>query len=454
MIRDHEKEGHFSLLPALLASIVILNMGISSSGVVGDYQPDGKKRQAVITGIGVVSPLGIGIDPFWTSLIAGETGVDEISLFDASSFPGRLAAEVKDFHPEHYLSKKTLRPLSRQSQMAAVGYLLALQDANLKPEELNGLTDVIIGSAEGSYALVEQQFANHPVLLTKYEKGLADPFTLLKGVIIGPMLAIARLSGAKGYTTTVSSACTSGVNAVGLAAQRIEDGRSRCAIAGGVDCPIFASMVTGFTEARITTTSNNPNDLKPYDRNRTRYALAEGAGIFIVEDAEYARARGARIYARISGWAQGTENHNDIFSLDTSGEAWAATIRSAIEGKTLKTRGLYVSGHGPSDKYIDAAEVNAIQKALGPKSKALKISSIKAATGNGFASAGAFQVAAAAKTIETGTIPPTRNFQKADPDNKLKVIFKSLFRKPVRQVIVNSHGLGSVNSVLLMERHT
>ena len=264
MIRDHEKEGHFSLLPALLASIVILNMGISSSGVVGDYQPDGKKRQAVITGIGVVSPLGIGIDPFWTSLIAGETGVDEISLFDASSFPGRLAAEVKDFHPEHYLSKKTLRPLSRQSQMAAVGYLLALQDANLKPEELNGLTDVIIGSAEGSYALVEQQFANHPVLLTKYEKGLADPFTLLKGVIIGPMLAIARLSGAKGYTTTVSSACTSGVNAVGLAAQRIEDGRSRCAIAGGVDCPIFASMVTGFTEARITTTSNNPNDLKPY----------------------------------------------------------------------------------------------------------------------------------------------------------------------------------------------
>ena len=412
------------------------------------------ERSVVITGVGVVSPLGIGKDEFWKNLINGESGMDEISNFDAASYPSRIGAEVKEFDESEYLNKKEARYFSRAGKFACVAAELARRDATLSQKGL-GEADVIIGSAVSSYEVSEKMLAQSLDENGDYTSG-ADPLAIMRGVMFAPAGAIAIHQESSGYVSMVSSACTSGLNALGLAASRIRTGLAEVSLAGAVDTPINKTIMGAFCAARFLSTDNeNPREaLRPMDYARTRLALGEGAAVFVLEEKERAIARGAKIYGEVLGFAQQTENANELFLIDKSGERWAETLGQALgeaadrRGGTIKID--HVSAHAPSDQDIDMVEYRALEMALGTDVSEIPAGSIKGAIGSPLAAAGAMQIAAAALTLESGEIPPTANHYIQDPAIKLDVKRVRRRQNHIRNVLVNSHGVGGVNTALVL----
>lgn len=406
--------------------------------------------RVVITGIGVVSPIGCGIETFWSNLLENKPGVDKISLFDASSFPSQIAAEVTEFIPEKYLSKSQIKFQSRSGQFSCAAYKMASDDANLQDTDPYR-TDVIMGASIPSLQVIDDQINNSETALAEYEPGKFDPLFALKFFTNGPSSAIGLMSNAKGYITTVSSACSSGLTALGTAAQRIRDGYTDVAITGAVDTPINQIVLNAFCSAKQVTTRNDDpaNALCPFDAKRTRPALGEGAAVFILEEAEHALARGAKIYSEILSFYQDHENTNVLFACEKSGKSWANNIRKAVEGSDQKFNPDYISAHAPSDTLIDRIECEAIKMALGEKANKIPTSSIKGVLGSAFSAAGAFQIASSAMAIFTGIMPPSSNYKDPDIECDLKFI-KKFGKKRINQVLVNSHALGSTNASLLM----
>lgn len=265
-----------------------------------------------------------------------------------------------------------------------------------------------------------------------------------------PASALALLSQTRGYVTTVSTACPSAVNAVGVAAQRIEDGRADVVICGGADAPITPMFLQAYCAADwLAVDNDNPEQaLCPFDLRRTRAALGEGAAVFILEEEGLALARGATIYCHVERFVQEHENVNEKFSMDLSGRAWGQALERILQeaGKVD-----LINAHGPSDQLIDRVESAALLQALGKQAGTTPVSSIKGAVGSGMASAGAFQIAAAALTIHTGELPPTYNYLVWDPDCDIRCV-KSRGHARVDRVLVNAHGLGGVNSLLMLGR--
>ncbi len=412
-----------------------------------------RRKRVVVTGIGVVSPIGIGLENFWDNLMAGKSGVDEISLFDASTYPCHLAAEVRDFNPSDYLNDMQVMHFSRPSQFACASARMALEDAGLNYTDPHR-TDVIIGSAMSYFQGFEEQIRSL-AQDTSFRPNTIDPMTSLKGFIAAPACAVALLVESRGYVTTVSSACSSGLNAVGLGAERIRHGQADIAVVGGVDTPISPYILGEFCQAEFVTTANDPSALCPFDLRRTRSVLGEGSGLFILEDLDHAVARGAEIYGEIVNYVQETENINELYFADSTGDKWSRTMKNALR----KLKNLYnldhINAHGPSDTYIDRAETDAIKNALGKRAYSVPISSIKGAVGSGFASAGAFQAAAAAMTLKTGRVPPIFNYEVPDPGCDLNYTSRRAEATnpgKVDNVLVNAHAMGGFNSALLLKR--
>ena len=256
------------------------------------------------------------------------------------------------------------------------------------------------------------------------------------------------MAGTQSYVTTVSSACTSGVNAIGLGYDRIASGLSTTAICGGVDTPINRLVLASFCAANFLTEVNDVNDaVCPFDARHTKSVLCEGAGVFVLEELEQAKARRARIYAEITGFTQETENLNELFLPDKTGERWARAITKTVANRKVG----HVNAHAPSDVFIDRIEAKALGRVLGRRKKTL-VSSIKGSVGGNFTPAGIFQIASAAMTIKTGIIPPVCNFKYPDPECKLNIPKKSKSAGKIRSVLVNTRGVGSYNSSLLLEK--
>lgn len=406
----------------------------------------GNLRRVVMTGIGVVSPIGTGLTKFWDNLVKGESGIGKITLFDASSFPCQIAAEVKDFDPEKYLERRQMRYYSRGTQFTCGAFAMAKADAQMENFDPYR-TDVVIGTAISSFSLIEEEILKRPGGIEKYE-GVSDPSAMFKAIVSAPSTAVALMAGAEGYVTTVSSACTSGVNAIGLAYQRIASGQADTAICGGVDTPINRLVLASFCAADFLTVHNDlENAVCPFDSRHTKSVLCEGAGIFILEDLEQALARNAPVYAEITGFHQETENINELFLIDKSGERWANSISKTVKGRKIG----HVNAHAPSDVFIDRIEAKALNQVLGRRRKTL-VSSIKGAVGGNFTPAGIFQTASAAMTIKTGIIPPVHNYKIPDPECKLNVPNTSKSARHIERVLVNSRGVGSYNSSLLLEK--
>ncbi len=404
-----------------------------------------KVSRPVITGIGVVSPIGIGHSLFWDSLLSGKTGIDRITLFDASKYPTQIAAEVRDLDESAYLTERQQKHFSRMARLALVAFRLAQADCGLAHFD-RFRTDVVLGSASIAFEVLERQIGRSDTGLLDFKEGEMETLAMLRTIMSAPANAIALDAGLEGYVTTVTNACASALTAVAQGAERIRHNQAEVVICGGVDTPITPIVLNAHCSAGLLTTQNGDPRLAlaPFDARRTKPALGEGAAVFIVEDRARAVARGARIYAEIEGFAQANENINELFMMDRSGQAWSEVMkRAGVEGVD------HINAHGPSDRTIDRTETTAIRFAFGKREAHMPVTSIKGAVGSGMASAGAFQIAASALTLHTGTIPPIYNYGEPDPNCDLDCVAHPRSTRTGR-VMISSHALGGVNSILVL----
>ena len=412
------------------------------------YSP---RRSAVITGIGIVSPVGIGKELFWENLLNRQTGISKISKFDVSGFPSQIAGEVRDFEPKDFLSRAQTKRFSRVTQFACASSIMAFNDSGL--EKLDPYrTDIILGSATCAFDELDKQVFNNPTGGLKWVEGSFKKNGMGRVFANAPACAVSLLYNIKGHVTTISSACASGLNAVGMAVERIEDGRSDVAFAGGADCAVNHFNLNLFSAANALSTGNsNPeNALCPFDERRTKSVLAEAAGVFVIEEKEHAIARGADIYGEIVSFSQEYENVNEFFMMDMTGEKWSEAIEKAVD--KYKNRIDYISAHGPSDMNIDLAETRALEIVFGQRLNKIPISSIKGSTGSPLGAAGALQLASGALSLKSKQLPPTYNYKIPDPDCSLNIVKEATRVDKLDHVLVNTRGLGGVSISLVLRR--
>ncbi len=412
-------------------------------------------RVPVITGIGVVSPIGTGTGKFWENLNKSVSGIGRISLFDPSHFPSQIAAEVKDFDPAEHLTKTQRKNFSRATAFAVAAAQMSMLDAGA-PTIDPYRTDVLIGSAVSGYDRVQEDLIAKSLARGEtelYQPGAIDPLAMLKSFIHAPASAVALRYSVKGYVSTISTACSSGLNAIGQAAERIRSGLCDSALAGGVDTPITRFFLAGYCAANFLTTENQAGTeaLCPFDRRRTGAALGEGSAVFLIEEKRQALARGARIYCEVAAFQQENENVNEVYLSDRSGNAWAQMLRNLLD--KLGSRQIdHINAHGPSDIWIDKLEARALHKAFPTEAAEIPTTSIKGQVGSGMASAGVFQVAAGALTLLHGVIPPVFNYREPDPECDLN-LKRTPKHRPLRQVLINGHAVGGINAALVLRKH-
>ena len=408
-----------------------------------------KRHRVVITGMGILAPNGIGLEAFWESLLAGRSGIGPITLFDATGFKSQMAGEVKDFNPLDYIEPE-LKPKrwARHTQLAYAATMMALRDAGLDSDNLKlpGVTPVIIGVSMNAMDVIERAFyavrSNGPNRM--------PPTTSAASIPQAPASVIADRLGAAAHAATVSSACTSGLDAVADAAAMIRFGEAEIAIAGGTDAPITPLVMGSFIASGLVCHDNGDSERasRPFDWLRKSGVLSEGAGIFIMENLERALARGARIYMELTGYAKRRD-------LDPAKPASALAdsmgLALANAQKTINEVD-YISAYGPGDPVLDAAEVVTIKDVFADRAYSIPVSSIKGVTGNPLAAGGPFQIAACALSIRDQIIAPTANYQVEDPNCDLDFVPKRARKTKLDCALINVRGLGGSASTLVVNR--
>jgi 3-oxoacyl-[acyl-carrier-protein] synthase II len=404
------------------------------------------KKRAVITGLGVISPIGIGIDTFWENLLNGEIGIDKITRFDASNLPSQIAAEVKNFDAKKFFDRQLLRSMSLQTQFACAGFLLAQEDSRLEKIAFAN-SDVIVGSA--SSALDEVQTLSN----LYHDVRKPSPLSSLRAFMSGPASYVAFMAKANGLVITISNSCASGVNALGYAFERIRSGTSTKAIVVCVDTPVNPVVFSAFCASNFLSEKNDSpkESVKPLDKLRERHVSGEGAVAFIIEELNNAKQRKSDIYAEIKGFASSTENLDEHFSLDRTGTVWAGVLRRALNDAEISFPDL-INAHAPGDRSIDFSEAMAIKKLIA-KRPDIPVVSLKGSVGQGFSVGGGLQVASSCMSIQRGIIPRSTNYAESDSDIGLNVVNK-VTPSDLRSVLISSHGLGGINSALVLSKIT
>jgi 3-oxoacyl-[acyl-carrier-protein] synthase II len=407
-------------------------------------------QRVVVTGLGTVSPVGIGKDDFWRALIAGESGIDKITAFDARDFASQIAGEVRDFNTEDFLDGREARRMDRFSQFAIAASKLALEDSGLKIDSSNAeRVGVIIGSGIGGLITLEAQ---HEVLLSKGPRRVS-PFMV--PMMICNMAAghVSIALGAKGPSTCTVTACASGSNAIGDAFEIIRRGAADACICGGSEACVTPLSVAGFSSMRALSTRNDEPQKasRPFDAKRDGFVIGEGAGIIILEALEKALERGAHIYGELLGYGM-TGDAYHITAPSPEGEGAARAMEAALEEAQISpTEVDYINAHGTSTPYNDEFETMAIKKVFGDYAYQLAVSSTKSETGHLLGAAGGIEMIVCALAIETGNIPPTINYEFADPRCDLNYVPNVSIRKNVRVAMSNSLGFGGHNVSLLIK---
>ena len=411
------------------------------------------KRRVVVTGIGVVSPIGIGVKEFWENLVKGVSGVDRIKSFDPDEYnlPVKIAAEVKGFNPEEYMDKKEARKASRFIQFAIAAAKEALEDSGLLESKYDPYrVGVIIGTGIGGLRDIEEQ-----TLILK-EKGArkVSPFFIPYGIsnMAGGLIAIRW--GFKGPNYSVVSACATGNHSIGDAFRLIQKGDIDVAITGGTEAAITPLGVAGFAAMKALSTRNDEPQKasRPFDRDRDGFVMGEGAGILILEEYERAKARGAKIYAELVGYGA-TDDAYHITSPHECGEGAYECMRLALEDAGIRPEEVdYINAHGTSTPLNDKTETLAIKRLFGEHAYRLKISSNKSMIGHLLGAAAAVEAVATVKTIETGIIPPTINLENPDPECDLDYVPNKAIEYPVRVALSNAFGFGGTNATLVFKK--
>ncbi len=408
-------------------------------------------KRVVVTGVGPISPVGIGKEKFWQSLINGVSGVDFITCFDASDYPSRIAGEVRDFDPTAFFDKKELRRLDRFAQFAIVATQLALEDANLELNvSLKDQTAVVVGSGIGGLSTLERE---HQVLL---EKGVRRVSPFLIPMMISNMAAgnISLHFGIKGSSYCPVSACSSSAHAIGEAYEAIKRADCQVAITGGAEASITPLGIAGFCALRALSQRNDQPQKasRPFDKDRDGFVMGEGAGILILEEAEHALRRKAQIYCEVVGYGATSDAYH-MTAPDPAAEQPARAIRLAMEESGLTPQEIdYINAHGTSTPYNDEFETLAIKKALGDEAYNVLISSTKSMTGHLLGAAGGLEGIVCTLAIEKGEVPPTINLEEPDPQCDLNYVPNQAAKQTVRVALSNSLGFGGHNVTIAFKK--
>ncbi|QWK19639.1 MAG: beta-ketoacyl-ACP synthase II [Hydrogenobacter thermophilus] len=410
-------------------------------------------RRVVVTGLGVVSPIGTGVEKFWKNLTAGVSGVDIIKRFDPIEvgLSVHIAAEVKDFNPENYFEKKELPRVSDFIKYAVAASEEALKDSGLLDEKFDPYrVGVIIGTGIGGLRDIEEQ---QKILLEKGPKRVS-PFFIPYGISNMAAGLVAIRYGFKGPNYCVVSACATGNHSIGDAMRLIQKGDIDVAIAGGCESAITPLGIAGFASMKALSTRNHEPQKasRPFDLERDGFVMGEGAGILVLEEYEHARARGAKIYAELVGYAA-TDDAYHITAPCADGEGAYMCMKLALEDAKIKPEEVdYINAHGTSTPLNDKAETLAIKSLFGEYAYKLSISSNKSMIGHLLGAAGAVEAIATVKTVQTGIIPPTINLEKPDPECDLNYTPNRAVQREVNIAISNSFGFGGTNACLVFRR--
>jgi 3-oxoacyl-[acyl-carrier-protein] synthase II len=412
----------------------------------------GTNRRVVVTGLGVVTPLGHSLDSFWKNLISGQCGIDKISAFDASKFDTRIAAEVKPFDlAPAFPSPKDIRRTDRYSQFGVFAAWQALQDCGVNLDQVNrDEIGVIIGSGIGGLETTTNQ---HKILLER-GPGRLSPFMI-------PMLISNMASGLfsmyhnlRGPNFATCSACATANHAIGEAFRTIKAGDAQMMFAGGAEAAIVPIGIGGFCAMKALSTRNDDpqHASRPFDRERDGFVMGEGAGVVVLEELEHAKKRGAKIYCEVAGYGNTADAYH-LTAPAVGGEGAVRCMRMALRTAGLNPEEIsYINAHGTSTPQGDVAETQAIKTVFGDHAHKLAVSSTKGATGHMLGAAGAVEMTVCILAIQNGIAPPTINYQTPDPECDLDYVPNTAREMKITAVLNNSFGFGGHNACIIAKK--
>lgn len=410
------------------------------------------KKRIVVTGVGVVTSVGIGVNRFWKNIINGVSGIDRLTLLDTSDLEVKIGAEVKDFDPGQYMERKEVKRADRFVHFAVAGARLALADSGLEINSSNAENiGVVIGSGIGGMKTFEDQARN---CLEKGPKRVSPFFIPMMIPDMGSGF-VSIITGAKGPNHTVVTACASGTHSIGDSLRLIQNGEAVAMVTGGSEAAITRLSLAGFTSAGALSTNNDDpkGASRPFDLNRDGFVMGEGSGILVLEELEHAKSRGAKIYAEIVGFG-GSGDAYHMTSPDPEGDGAARAMRRAIADAAIEPEQIsYINAHGTSTAANDKLETKAIKRVFGEAAYRIPVSSTKSMTGHLLGAAGGVEAIISVLALKEGIIPPTINYRNPDPECDLDYVPNQARRSPLEYVLSNSLGFGGHNACLIFRKY-
>lgn len=406
----------------------------------------------VITGVGVVSSLGLGVERYWRMLKAGATNIDRITHFDPSPYPAQLAGEVRDFDPADWMDAKDVRRMARFSHFAVAAARMALEDAAFTIDDSNAnRVGVYLGTGIGSLGGI----ADEQEVLSERGPSRVSPFFIPSVLPNMGAAQVSRIFGAKGYNSTTVTACAASTQAIGEGLEVVRRGAADVMLVGGTDASICALGLAGFCAARALSTRNDDpkHASRPFDRDRDGFVPGEGSAILIIETLEGALARGARIYAELAGFGASDDAYHMV-APEPEGDGAARAMLAALQDAGIRPEEVdYINAHGTSTPPNDATETKAIKRVFGEHAYRVPISSTKSMLGHLLGASGAVEAVATAMTLREGFIHPTINLETPDPECDLDYVPGTGRSADVRMALSNSFGFGGQNCCLVLKKY-
>jgi 3-oxoacyl-[acyl-carrier-protein] synthase II len=413
---------------------------------------EGMKRRVVVTGLGLITPLGTGIQKTWEGICKGASGIDRITTFDTADFPVQIAGEVKDFNPEDFIERKEIKKMDVFIQYALSAGSMAIEDAGMKITEANAdRVGVIVGAGIGGIQTIERY---HSVLLQNGQRRISPFFIpmLITNLAAGQ---ISMRFGARGPNSCVTTACAAGTHAIGDSFKIIQRGDADAMIAGGSESAITPLTIAGFANMKALSSRNDTPQKasRPFDVERDGFVIAEGAGLVVLEELEVALARRAKIYAEVIGYGMTADAYH-MTAPDPEGRGVVNCMRMALRDAGIAPEAVnYINAHGTSTPYNDKHETSAIKHVFGKHAHQLAVSSTKSMTGHLLGAAGGVEAALCALALSEGIIPPTINYEHPDPECDLDYVPNHARPIDLENVISNSFGFGGTNACIVLKKY-
>ncbi|WP_126426256.1 beta-ketoacyl-ACP synthase II [Brevibacillus marinus] len=411
------------------------------------------RRRVVITGAGVISPIGNDVTTFWNNLLAGKSGIGRVTSFDVSDYPTQIAGEVKDFNAEAFMDKKEIRRTDRFVQFAVAAAKMAVQDAGLEIGEHNAhRVGVYIGSGIGGLATWEEQ---HTALMEKGPRRVS-PFFIPMMIANMATGQVSIELGAKGPASSAITACATSTNTIGDAFKLVQYGKADVMVTGGAEATIRPLAFAGFCSAKAMSTRNEEPEKasRPFDRDRDGFVMGEGAGVVVLEELEHAKRRGAPIIAEVIGYGMSADAYH-ITAPSPGGEGAARCMQDALDDAGIApTQVGYINAHGTSTPAGDIAETMAIKTVFGEHAYRLAVSSTKSMTGHLLGATGGIEAIATALALREQILPPTINLENPDPECDLDYVPNEARRADIEVALSNTFGFGGHNATIVLKRYT